>query len=85
MQIKNNYYCCHISIFYRHELSYSITTDIYWGPGGSFQLRCLIFSEEGSRGKAGWRNIYPLFPFSHSSLKSYSWPCRSLLMEPLNT
>lgn len=29
------------------------------------------------RGESSWRNIYPLFPFSHSSSKSHSWLCRS--------
>lgn len=67
MQIKNYYYCFHISIFYRHDLSYSVTTDIYWGPGESFQLLCLISSENGEGGKQD-REIFT--PYFHLAMQA---------------
>lgn len=48
MQIKNNCYCCHISNFYRHGLSYSITTVTCGGPGGHLSFGGLFLQKKGT-------------------------------------
>lgn len=74
MQIKNHYCCCRTDL---SSLGMSCPPALKTGDLGDHSRFDALFLQERRAGGKQLEEHLPPFPFSHSSLKSYSWLCRS--------